>query len=221
MQHRRLRIGVFDEGHQSPARQAAEIAIALGLVEGVLGRAGEAQRGAGSLQGVAELIPRPPTDHPLGGEVIGRLAPDFPDQQQEPAERRQQSDREFPHGVLECTHFGGARASCPRLEAHGAFVAVGRCCAVNRWLCYSAAMSPPAAANPFVPGRGQMPPYLAGREREQKALISLLAYLKAGRGAPRDAVLSGPRGNGKTALLRWMFPRGGSRWRHRCRVADT
>lgn len=66
-------------------------------------------------------------------------------------------------------------------------------------------MSPPAVANPFVPGRGQMPPYLAGREREQKALVSLLAYLKAGRGAPRDAVLSGPRGNGKTALLRWMF----------------
>ena len=65
-------------------------------------------------------------------------------------------------------------------------------------------MSQPAAANPFVPGRGQMPPYLAGREHEQKALIGLLAYLKAGRGAPRDAVLSGPRGNGRTALLRWF-----------------
>ena len=66
-------------------------------------------------------------------------------------------------------------------------------------------MSLLGVANPFVPGRGQMPPYLAGREREQKALVGLLAYLKAGRGAPRDAVLSGPRGNGKTALLRWMF----------------
>ena len=66
-------------------------------------------------------------------------------------------------------------------------------------------MSLPAVANPFVPGRGQMPPYLAGREHEQKALLSLLAYLKSGRGAPRDAVLCGPRGNGKTALLRWML----------------
>ena len=33
---------------------------------------------------------------------------------------------------------------------------------------------------------------------------SLLAYLRIGRGAPRDAVLSGPRGNGKTTLLRWF-----------------
>lgn len=58
--------------------------------------------------------------------------------------------------------------------------------------------------NPFVPGRGQLPPYLAGRGREQAALRNLLAYLRAGKGAPRDAVLVGPRGNGKTALLRWL-----------------
>ena len=58
--------------------------------------------------------------------------------------------------------------------------------------------------NPFVPGHGQMPPYLAGREREQVALRNLLAYLRAGKGAPRSAVLAGPRGNGKTALLRWL-----------------
>ncbi|MYF93518.1 MAG: ATP-binding protein [Gemmatimonadetes bacterium] len=65
-------------------------------------------------------------------------------------------------------------------------------------------MSLPVVANPFVPGRGQMPPYLAGREEEKRTLIELLAYLKARRGAPCDAVLSGPRGNGKTALLRWL-----------------
>ena len=59
-------------------------------------------------------------------------------------------------------------------------------------------------ANPFVPGRGHIPPYLAGREAEKRRLLDLLAYLQAGRGAPRDAVLSGPRGNGKTALLRWF-----------------
>ena len=59
--------------------------------------------------------------------------------------------------------------------------------------------------NPFVPGHGQIPPYLAGREREQAALRDLLAYLRAGKGATRNAVLSGPRGNGKTALLRWLW----------------
>lgn len=63
----------------------------------------------------------------------------------------------------------------------------------------------PAVANPFVPGHGHIPPYFAGRAREQSALMDLLACLKAGRGAPRNAVLSGPCGNGKTALLRWLF----------------
>ena len=65
-------------------------------------------------------------------------------------------------------------------------------------------MSLTAVTNPFMPGHGQQPPYLAGREHEQKALLGLLGYLKSGRGAPRNAVLSGPRGNGKTALLRWV-----------------
>ena len=65
-------------------------------------------------------------------------------------------------------------------------------------------MNAPAIANPFVPGRGQLPPYLAGRGEEQGALRRLLAYLKAGRGAPRDVILSGPRGNGKTVLMRWL-----------------
>lgn len=60
------------------------------------------------------------------------------------------------------------------------------------------------AANPFVPGRGRIPPYLAGRDAERRKLLDLLAYLHRGEGAPRDAILSGPRGNGKTALLRWF-----------------
>lgn len=34
--------------------------------------------------------------------------------------------------------------------------------------------------------------------------MGLLAYVEAGRGAPRDVVLCGPRGNGKTVLLRWF-----------------
>ena len=65
-------------------------------------------------------------------------------------------------------------------------------------------MSAPAAVSPFVPGYGALPPYLAGRHDEQKELRKLVAYLENGRGAPRSAVLTGPRGNGKTALLRWF-----------------
>ena len=58
--------------------------------------------------------------------------------------------------------------------------------------------------NPFVPGRGALPPYLAGRETEQGEMRKLLRYVEARRGAPRDLVLCGPRGNGKTVLLRWF-----------------
>ena len=58
--------------------------------------------------------------------------------------------------------------------------------------------------NPFVPGRGALPPYLAGREAEQREMRKLFRYVEARRGAPRDLVLSGPRGNGKTVLLRWF-----------------
>lgn len=63
---------------------------------------------------------------------------------------------------------------------------------------------PTSALNPFVPGRGVLPPYLAGREAEKRRLTGILGYVEAGRGAPRDVVLSGPRGNGKTVLLRWF-----------------
>ena len=71
-------------------------------------------------------------------------------------------------------------------------------------VCYARIMNGRRAVNPFVPGRGHIPPYLAGRDVEQGKLLDLFAYLQNGRGAPRDAVLSGPRGNGKTTLLRWF-----------------
>ncbi len=65
-------------------------------------------------------------------------------------------------------------------------------------------MSMLPAVSPFVPGRGGLPPYLAGRDNEQHALKRLLAYLEHGKGAPRDVIVVGPRGNGKTVLLRWF-----------------
>ena len=40
--------------------------------------------------------------------------------------------------------------------------------------------------NPFVPGRGVLPSFLAGRDAKQQELMRLLANLRAGRGAPRD-----------------------------------
>ena len=62
----------------------------------------------------------------------------------------------------------------------------------------------PSKRNPFVPGSGLVPPRLAGRGREQGALLKSLAHLQSSRGAPGDLVLIGPRGNGKTALLGWF-----------------
>lgn len=54
-------------------------------------------------------------------------------------------------------------------------------------------------SNPFRPGKGIMPPYLAGREDEilwfEKSLTSALTL-------PQNLVLSGIRGTGKTVLLR-------------------
>ena len=54
-------------------------------------------------------------------------------------------------------------------------------------VCYARVMNGRQAVNPFVPGRGHIPPYLAGREAEQGKLLDLFAYLQIGRGAPRDA----------------------------------
>lgn len=60
---------------------------------------------------------------------------------------------------------------------------------------------------PFRPGPGGLPPYLAGRQAEQDLFSELLEDLAAGLPPPREIVLHGPRGNGKTALLRWLRDR--------------
>ena len=57
---------------------------------------------------------------------------------------------------------------------------------------------------PFRPGPGGLPPYLAGRESEQALCLALLGDLQDGLAPPREVVLHGPRGNGKTALLAWL-----------------
>ena len=57
---------------------------------------------------------------------------------------------------------------------------------------------------PFRPGPGGLPPHLAGRESEQALFLALLGDLQDRIAPPREIVLHGPRGNGKTALLAWL-----------------
>ena len=64
-------------------------------------------------------------------------------------------------------------------------------------------MPVPVELGPFQPGTGGLPPYLAGREREQTLFRRYFDALRRGRSAPGEVILHGPRGNGKTALLRW------------------
>ena len=58
--------------------------------------------------------------------------------------------------------------------------------------------------NPFKPGSGGSPPYLAGRESEQGRFRQILAEISAGRSPDADMVMYGPRGMGKTVLLHWL-----------------
>ena len=53
----------------------------------------------------------------------------------------------------------------------------------------------------FNPGSGVEPPLLAGREQPLAVLDGLLGRMANKKQIPCDAVLYGPRGNGKTALL--------------------
>ena len=59
-------------------------------------------------------------------------------------------------------------------------------------------------SGPFRPGPGGLPPHLAGRADEQALFRTRLALLDRGEPTPSEVILYGPRGNGKTALLRWM-----------------
>ena len=65
---------------------------------------------------------------------------------------------------------------------------------------------PPSNLQPelFRPGWGMLPPYLAGRDSQQYELKQALACRQTGVSPASGKVLIGPRGNGKTALLRWF-----------------
>jgi Cdc6-like AAA superfamily ATPase len=68
--------------------------------------------------------------------------------------------------------------------------------------------------NPFRPGNGVLPPYLAGRDKELKEFERSLETALI---LPRNLVITGLRGTGKTVLLRkfeslcekkkWLFVR--------------
>ena len=58
-------------------------------------------------------------------------------------------------------------------------------------------------ANPFQPGTGKLPPYLAGRQPEQSQIRQSLEILTRRAAPAKDLILYGPRGNGKTALVEW------------------
>lgn len=60
-----------------------------------------------------------------------------------------------------------------------------------------------AFENPFKPGAGHMPPYLAGRTKEQDRFRQLL---KQGDTITENLVLTGLRGVGKTVLLETLRP---------------
>jgi len=56
----------------------------------------------------------------------------------------------------------------------------------------------------FLPGDGGIPPYLAGRKREQEYFQRCVKALKSCRPISQNMIVYGPRGNGKTALLRYL-----------------
>ena len=58
--------------------------------------------------------------------------------------------------------------------------------------------------NPFQPGAGLLPGYMGRRPPIERPLLDIVNRLRAGQQGPRLAYLYGPRGNGKTVLLRWL-----------------
>ncbi len=78
---------------------------------------------------------------------------------------------------------------------------------LGMWLSYRTVRSrtEPTRTAPktFMAGTAE-PPLLAGREQEQDLLTRFLSALLSGSAPATDVLLIGPRGSGKTALLRWF-----------------
>ena len=74
--------------------------------------------------------------------------------------------------------------------------------------CYVAAMMAELPDNPFTPGIGELPPVMGRRPEIETWLLQMLDQLRKGKPArAKFAFLYGPRGNGKTVLLRWLLDR--------------
>ena len=56
----------------------------------------------------------------------------------------------------------------------------------------------------FRPGAGKAPPEMAGRDDEMAVITEALDDLGAGSDPVANIALIGPRGNGKTVLLKWV-----------------
>ncbi len=56
----------------------------------------------------------------------------------------------------------------------------------------------------FRPGDGGLPPYLAGRKREQEYFRDCVKSLMSHDAPAQNMIIYGPRGNGKTALLGYL-----------------
>lgn len=57
-------------------------------------------------------------------------------------------------------------------------------------------------ANPFTPGYGLLPPHLAGQTAERYKIFEQVGATANGEISAKDVVVYGPRGSGKTSLLR-------------------
>ena len=65
-------------------------------------------------------------------------------------------------------------------------------------------MTDSLSTNPFRPGAGRLPGYMGHREAVERPLLEIVHRLRAGQNDPHLAYLYGPRGTGKTVLLRWL-----------------
>ena len=65
-------------------------------------------------------------------------------------------------------------------------------------------MADSMSMNPFQPGAGRLPGYMGRRPAIERPLLNIVDRLRAGQQGSRLAYLYGPRGNGKTVLLRWL-----------------